>query len=228
MKPNQSMAHKNHGNFIQTKKFSINVSNLSQLGKLLHREVVEEQHALSDAMEDEHNLQKMRGKIEDNGFEIIDLTGQASVKLTKKVNEDESITVEFNVLNETNDDKSMDFEGEGEENDDDSVAIFEFNVTVNKNGNLLKFACNAGDNIHIRNIDYYPVGSPDPSNLAFDNIYHGPEFDELEPDLQETFHTYLQDKGIGKDMAEFICMYSDMKEQKEYVKWLQNVRNFVH
>mmetsp|Transcript_14385 Transcript_14385/g.20377 ORF Transcript_14385/g.20377 Transcript_14385/m.20377 type:complete len:122 (+) Transcript_14385:84-449(+) len=84
MKPNQSMAHKNHGNFIQTKKFSINVSNLSQLGKLLHREVVEEQHALSDAMEDEHNLQKMRGKIEDNGFEIIDLTGQASVKLTKK------------------------------------------------------------------------------------------------------------------------------------------------
>jgi Mitochondrial glycoprotein len=32
--------------------------------------------------------------------------------------------------------------------------------------------------------------------------------------------------NIGSDMAVFICMYCDSKEQKEFVRWMQNIRKF--
>lgn len=38
---------------------------------------------------------------------------------------------------------------------------------------------------------------------------------------------YLEERNIGDDMAAFICMYADYKEQTEYVNWLEEVENFI-
>lgn len=38
---------------------------------------------------------------------------------------------------------------------------------------------------------------------------------------------YLKERNIGDDMAAFICMYADHKEQSEYVHWLQEIESFV-
>ena len=38
---------------------------------------------------------------------------------------------------------------------------------------------------------------------------------------------YLEERGINTRLALFIPDYIDHKEQKEYIKWLNNVKNFV-
>ena len=50
----------------------------------------------------------------------------------------------------------------------------------------------------------------------------GPEFTELADDLQEAFQTYVEKEcGIDGDVAAFIAMYADYREQEEYVDWMK-------
>ena len=54
-----------------------------------------------------------------------------------------------------------------------------------------------------------------------------PGFDELDDELQEAFHEYLEEAGVTADVAAFISMYSEYKEQQEYASWLAKVDAFV-
>ena len=38
---------------------------------------------------------------------------------------------------------------------------------------------------------------------------------------------YLKERSVDDDLAAFICMYADQKEQTEYVNWLEEVEKFV-
>ncbi|KAG8733784.1 Mitochondrial acidic protein mam33 [Ceratobasidium sp. 423] len=65
-------------------------------------------------------------------------------------------------------------------------------------------------------------------------LYIGPQFDHLDTNVQEEFERYLDERGIGGDLALFVPDYAEYKEQKvgpklstEYVKWLQNVKSFI-
>lgn len=44
---------------------------------------------------------------------------------------------------------------------------------------------------------------------------------------QDEFVAYLKKRNIDDDLAAFICMYADQKEQTEYVNWLKEVAKFV-
>ncbi|KAB5593438.1 Mitochondrial acidic protein mam33 [Ceratobasidium theobromae] len=58
-------------------------------------------------------------------------------------------------------------------------------------------------------------------------LYIGPQFDHLDTSVQEEFERYLDERGIGGDLALFVPEYAEYKEQKEYVKWLKSVKSFV-
>jgi len=58
-------------------------------------------------------------------------------------------------------------------------------------------------------------------------LYIGPQFDHLDTNVQEEFERFLDERGIGGDLALFVPEYSEYKEQKEYVKWLQSVKSFI-
>ncbi|EKM57654.1 uncharacterized protein PHACADRAFT_251414 [Phanerochaete carnosa HHB-10118-sp] len=58
-------------------------------------------------------------------------------------------------------------------------------------------------------------------------LFIGPQFDTLDVSVQEEFEKFLQERGINDALAVFIPEYSEYKEQKEYVSWLQNVKKFV-
>ena len=50
-----------------------------------------------------------------------------------------------------------------------------------------------------------------------------PEFTELAEDLQESFQSYvIEECGIDEDVTAFISMYSDYREQEEYVSWMKS------
>jgi complement component 1 Q subcomponent-binding protein, mitochondrial len=38
---------------------------------------------------------------------------------------------------------------------------------------------------------------------------------------------YLEERGINTALAVFIPDYAELKEQKEYISWLKNLKSFV-
>jgi complement component 1 Q subcomponent-binding protein len=59
------------------------------------------------------------------------------------------------------------------------------------------------------------------------DLYVGPPFGNLDEDLQVLLERYLDERGINTALAIFVPDYIDMKEQKEYVRWLESVKGFV-
>ena len=45
--------------------------------------------------------------------------------------------------------------------------------------------------------------------------------------FQDALYDYLKERNIDDDLAAFICMYADQKEQNEYTNWLGEVAKFV-
>ncbi|KAF7318716.1 hypothetical protein HMN09_00383500 [Mycena chlorophos] len=58
-------------------------------------------------------------------------------------------------------------------------------------------------------------------------VYSGPIFESLDAGLQDSFATFLDERGLNASLAEFIPAYAEHKEQQEYVDWLDGVSKFV-
>lgn len=84
----------------------------------------------------------------------------------------------------------------------------------------------------IEDLWYFPSADlADPATAEKDwarrTLYTGPPFNNLDEDLQVLLERYLEERGINTRMALFIPDYIDHKEQKEYIRWLNNVKSFV-
>jgi complement component 1 Q subcomponent-binding protein len=84
----------------------------------------------------------------------------------------------------------------------------------------------------IENVFYYNDASfayaktPETIN-GRQELYSGPPFANLDENLQMMLERYLDERGINAALAIFVPDYIDMKEQKEYLRWLSNVKDFV-
>lgn len=58
-------------------------------------------------------------------------------------------------------------------------------------------------------------------------VYAGPSFSTLDEDLQVLVERYLEERGITAALAVFVPEYMDMKEQREYLAWLNSVKGFI-
>ena len=102
-------------------------------------------------------------------------------------------------------------------------------VTITKPGKgAIQIATNAQDGIIvIENVYYYPKAelaeaeTPE-ADFARSNIYAGPPFQNLDPELQSMLERYLDESGINEQLASFVPDYADHKEQREYVQWLES------
>lgn len=119
--------------------------------------------------------------------------------------------------------------GDEDEDEEDSDPI-RFTVTVTRSGQSLLFSCLSEQaTVTIESI-MTKNGEFTENELSFTdkNLYQGPRFEELEQELQDSFHDYLkEDCGVDENMAAFISMYADYKEQTMYVNWLKNVSSMV-
>ncbi len=52
-------------------------------------------------------------------------------------------------------------------------------------------------------------------------------FTELDDKLQTAFIDYLEERGVNAELGRYIVDYAEDKEQREYMKWLEGVKNFV-
>lgn len=220
-------------------------SSFSSLRTVLDQEIEVEDDA--EDLEGE-GIQSLLKSIKKRGFQLVDEPGKAEVRLVGKgVSPSEKVTITFNILDDITGEDDDEYwndeeedEGEGEsakpstpadsevdDEDDDDEAMdepaFEFTASIKKGGEELVFDCEARSEVTIRRVLLVPSGG----SVDDYSSYMGPVFDELEPDMQTAFHDYLEARGINDDLSSFICMYSDAKEQKEFVSWMKGVRNFL-
>ena len=86
--------------------------------------------------------------------------------------------------------------------------------------------------IILQNVVYHPNAKLLRSKSAendyqSEGLYAGPEFANLDEDLQVLFERYLDERGINTALALFVPDYIEYKEQKEYLRWLESTsRNY--
>lgn len=108
------------------------------------------------------------------------------------------------------------------------------NVIVTKaQGGALQVECIAQDGmILIEGMYYHADAALAEAKTAEkfhqrEKFYLGPQFNNLEDDLQVLVERYLDERGINTTLALFVPDYIEWKEQKEYVRWLSSVQKFV-
>ncbi|KAI3977754.1 hypothetical protein MKX01_039817 [Papaver californicum] len=158
-------------------------------------------------------------------FKIEDNLGEANIILTRKYQgEDIEVIVQMNNL-------VTGENGEGEDDDDqaeDGVSSPQSCVPLvvsvwKESGPKLVFSVLAyPDEITIDSLTYR---EPNASEELIP--YEGPEFSELDENLQKAFHKYLEIRGIKPSTTNFLHEYMIDKDSREYLNWLKNLKAFV-
>lgn len=139
-------------------------------------------------------------------------------------------------------DEELDSQGrQGEEGSEEDVngagespMSVNLNIVVEKPGKgCINLDAIAQDgSIIVENMSFYQdpaiahSANPEAVHKSRD-VYPGPPFGTLDEDLQLLMEQYLDERGINNALALFVPEYMDIKEQREYLQWLNNVKGFV-
>ena len=218
----------------------------TELSDILTREIAEEESNGSSALPED--LAELKAQIEEN-WRVVDggVSGDAGsgvVRLFKKEPLEGSgakVAIAFHCQDtiSSEDDESTGslFDqmtegggGDNEEEEEDAVAV-RFTVMISRAGQTMVYTCLSED--AVANVERVAVVDGDDiedliANGVDEKAYQGPEFTELAEDLQESLCEFIDDvAGVDTNLASFIAMYADYKEQTEYVDWLRKVKSMV-
>ncbi|RCV24605.1 hypothetical protein SETIT_5G099100v2 [Setaria italica] len=117
--------------------------------------------------------------------------------------------------NDSNDD-------EGEKPPQSSVPL---TVTITKgDGPVLEFTCTAyPDEVLIDSLSVMQPSGNDETDLI---AYEGPDFNDLDENLQRAFHKYLELRGISPLTTNFLHEYMINKDSREYLFWLRKLKGY--
>jgi len=120
--------------------------------------------------------------------------------------------------------------------EEETAAPINLSITVEKPGKsqgALSIDATAQDGqVLVENIFFYEdaaiarLDKPEDAQKRAD-VYPGPPFGTLDEDLQVLMERFLEERGITQTLAVFVPDYVDVKEQREYTRWLSNVKGFI-
>lgn len=219
--------------------FSVSTCRLSEgstdivFSQKLAEELKYEKEAAAEAIEPEF----LKTFKEQGIWEIQDVVGNDEVTLIRKFG-NETIRLMFSIADIQRPEDEPEYEQEEGENAEDQPlhsypTRASFSITkANVKGSInIDTMCQEGAFV-IDNMSYYPdaqLGTELTAEADWKRrgLYIGPQFDTLDVSVQEEIEKWVQERGINDSLAMFIPEYSEFKEQKEYVRWLVNVKNFV-
>lgn len=159
---------------------------------------------------------------EDFPFEIIDNPGDQSVILKREfAGETIKATVytNFDAEEDLNNDDS-----DAEKDEESFKPAIQMVVTVEKpEGPILEFDCNFNDD----ELAIESMRMLNRDNNDAENVYEGPPFSILDDSLQKSLHRYLEVRGIKHSLHDWLHEFMMSKDEKEYVVWLKNMRDFI-
>ncbi|KAH6802345.1 hypothetical protein C2S51_033791 [Perilla frutescens var. frutescens] len=148
-------------------------------------------------------------------FKIKDHDGMETIMLTRE-HKGETISVEVHMPNLVT----------GYEEGDDSPNHCSLPLVVKtskKSGPYLEFGCTAYPDEIV--IDSLSVKHPEISEEQI--AYEGPDFGDLDENLQKAFHRYLEIRGIKPSTTNFLHGYMIEKDTRIYLEWLRKVEKFL-
>lgn len=104
---------------------------------------------------------------------------------------------------------------EDEDYDENAVYGINFNISIKKPSGELILDCVAEEGVSV-------LGA-----RLSKGTYSGPPFENLSDELVEAFNNYLEDRKIDSHLSNFILETAASKEQREYVRWLQELKKFT-
>uniref|UniRef100_A0A1J3K6N7 Uncharacterized protein, mitochondrial n=1 Tax=Noccaea caerulescens TaxID=107243 RepID=A0A1J3K6N7_NOCCA len=157
-------------------------------------------------------------------FEIIDTPGERTLLLQRKF-ENETIQVEVDSAPFDDEEEEAAAEANDDDEEESSARIrLPMVVSVAKSdGACLEFGVSAyADEIVIDSLSIKQAEGSD-NELA----YEGPDFDDLDENLQKAFHRFLEIRGIKPSFTNFLADYVANKDSREYLQWLKDLKSFV-
>ncbi|VEU33326.1 unnamed protein product [Pseudo-nitzschia multistriata] len=124
-------------------------------------------------------------------------------------------------------------EEDSDEEEDEASAPVRFTVTVTKAGKSLNFACfSEYGQVKVEGVSTTSYSTAEYVHENQGTLpkheYQGPDFTELAEDLQEGLAEYLDEEcGVDSDMAAFIAMFADYREELQYVDFLKQAQSIV-
>ncbi|GBG61494.1 hypothetical protein CBR_g21837 [Chara braunii] len=101
-----------------------------------------------------------------------------------------------------------------------------FTVTVTKsmNGPKLEFQCSTdGEAVAVDFLSLQVADDVETKSIAYD----GPDYNALDNNVKTAFEDYLKVRGIDGKLAAYVVESVRDKEQREYTRWLEQVRKFL-
>lgn len=115
--------------------------------------------------------------------------------------------------------------GEEGEEEEESTPI-KFDVTVSRAGKVMHLSCTS--EAAEASIDGITISSSEKATENDEDLYRGPMLEDLPEDVKDALDQYLEEEcGVNEDVAAFIAMYADYREQMEYINWLKDVKKIV-
>ncbi|XP_073137443.1 uncharacterized protein At2g39795, mitochondrial-like [Henckelia pumila] len=150
-------------------------------------------------------------------FKVDERPGEQFIRLHRKYGETEDVKVEVTMF-----DGSVPFKKAGDDSDNEDGMKLHITLIVDifKRGsiNVLEFVCSAWpDNIEIRKV--FTRGL----EQTKDRPYLGPDFKELDDEMQNSLYDFLGARGVDDNLAVFLHRYTANKDKVEYVRWMEKV-----
>lgn len=179
--------------------------------------------------------------MQDNGW-TLDEKETSNLMILKKSVNGQSVSVYFNSKSPNFDDQNEeDKEGTKDKNQKEEYDaqegyndfdFVEFTIYIEKNANkiLAIDALSVDGDLQINHCNIISDIAAHRSMNPFShntNNYKGPEFDTLDETLQSSLFDYIGSFGINQEFAQLVEMQSLDKEQRLYMNWIEEVKNFV-
>ncbi|KAG2220870.1 hypothetical protein INT45_004038 [Circinella minor] len=202
---------------------------------LVHK--LEEELQYEKSNEESAQPEFVKEFLEANSFQLDDKLGHDEVSLTRTFG-NEKIKILFSIADINNAGPSEDFLAEGEETveEDDIAPSFPVraSITVEKDGKgavTIDTVAQDGD-MAIESVMFYKenklaIEQSAEADWQRRGLYIGPQFAELDENLQSLFARYLEERGVNTGLATFLPDYVEYKEQKEYIHWLDSMKTFI-
>lgn len=196
---------------------------------ILSREEKEEQE--SGNLEMPTELADLKSVVE-NDWRIVDDDNDSNAVTHLFLKGEQKVQLSFHCQDTVEGESLSTFFDDEDGHDDESAGIVGFTVTIAKAGKALVFKCVSDEGR--AKIQGVATTTTTPESIhaglgVWDKVgYQGPEFEELAEDLQETMEAYLEEACmVDSNVATFVSMYSDYKEQTQYVKFLQDAQSVI-
>ena len=169
-------------------------------------------------------------------WKLVDTDGDVNLKLSREVG-GKQVTVEWQLVSPFNPSMQQYEEGQesGEAMEDqsagsESVESTDFTITVTDlsvadRGLIFYCSTAAGEGEH-----EYVIGNVRSFSSAAErdsvNAYNGPDFEDLNEEVQQGLDEYLASLGINEQVRLFVDTAAIDKEQREYNRWLSSLLAF--